>query len=185
MNEVDEALLNEYIDGTLDRAARQRVEAMVAASPEAAAYLAELELLLADFGEVVDVPIQTDLSAGVLTEIQRASLAAAPNWLRFLPFFQLMAVMALLVILWTTLEAWLQNGRSTFNNMIANIQIPPLLLADNIRGWGTAVWENTQFAMPTFDLATSQWVLLLTVAIVMWLVGNQLLFTNNDGGFHE
>lgn len=185
MNEVDEALLNEYVDGALDEAGRQRVEKLLANSAEAAAYLAELQALLADFDEVVEVPLQTDVSAGVLREIQQASVAATPRWLRLLPLLQLVGVGLLLVVLWTTLEGWLQRSRSAFNEMLMTVQMPQLTLVDDFRVWGTAVWENAQFSLPLPDLATSQWLLLLTLAFILWLAGNQLLFTNNDGGFHE
>jgi hypothetical protein len=187
MKEIDDALLNEYLDGTLPEERQQEVEAFLAQSPEGQARLAEWQSLFATFAEVDELPLQTDLSAPVLAAIRADEVVQTTSWgLRLLPIVQIIAVVILLGLFWATLLDWLQNGRASLNDLIPTVQIPDVLPWELMENWLTAVWQNARtFSLP-IDLATSQWLLLVGIALVIWLLGNRLLFTNINlnGGSH-
>jgi anti-sigma factor RsiW len=186
MDELDDERLNEYLDGELDAAARTEVEAWLAQSPAARARLAELEGLFAAFTAVTDLPLTTDLTPAILAALPtRPEAAPAPWWLRFLPLAQLAAAAILIILFWTTLQAWWQDGRTLFLQLLPTLQRPEMALGERIGEWtdaasAMAVWQNIQITPPQFDLATSQWAVLVGLALVLWLFGNRLLFTDSS-----
>jgi len=184
MNELSDERLNEYLDGVLDAAARQDVAARLAESPTAQARLAELQMLFAAFDDVAEVPLTRDLAASVLAALQEPLEPETVRWLRYLPLLQLTAVTLLILLFWTTIQGWLLNGRTLLTTTLPTIQLPNLMLGETIRMWSTAVWQLAQTAAPQFNLATNQWLLLLSLALVIWLAGNRLLFSNHNGGSH-
>ncbi len=185
MNEINDALLNEYLDDTLAEETRQAVEAHLANSPEARERLAALAALFATLSALEDVPLTADLSERVLTAVHaetEPAPAPAPAWLRLLPLIQILGAIVLVVVFWSAIQTWWDNGRHTLNNLIATIQLPEIMLWQTLQTWGTAVWENNQIAPPQFDLASGQWAILLALALVAWLLSNRLLFTSPNGG---
>ena len=187
MAELDDALLNEYLDGTLNEAARQEVERQLAQSPEAQARLAELQSLFAAFEDVTEVPLPNDLSTSVLAAIRSDETPQSTSWgLRLLPILQLVVVVILLGIFWTALLEWLQYGRANLSEFIPTVPLPALMPTEAVQDWLTAVWlEASNFSFQ-IELAAGQWLLLLSIALVFWLIGNRLLFTNLNlnGGSH-
>lgn len=187
MNELDDALLNEYLDGTLDAEMQQAVATQLADDPAAQARLAELTELFTAFAEMEEVPLTTDLSTAVLHTIQAEKTETASNWVGWLPLLQLMAAGLLIVVFWATLRDLLANGRDTLLSYLPTIQIPDILLKETVQNWLTAVGERTETLSPQINLATSQWLLLVGIVLIVWLLGNRLLFTNpihSNGGSH-
>ncbi len=172
-DELSDERLNEYLDGELDEVERQAVAAAIARSPEAQARLAELDSLFVALAALPDVPLERTLAPDVLTAITIPT--ATPRWLRLLPVAQILAAAFLVAWFWGTLQMWWQNGRA-----LLPTSLPPFVLPDLhgvIDGWLTAV---TSLPVPTFqiDLALYQWIILLTLALVIWLFGARLLFAN-------
>jgi hypothetical protein len=187
MNEIDEALLNEYLDGTLDEDRRRDVEALLARSPEARAMLVDLKQLFADFEALSDVSLETDLSASIVADIesQSSSFRVNSRWLRFLLLGQLVVALLLFSRLWSSVPAWIENGRQAITAPLSSLDISPLLVWDEIVAWGTAVIEQINVPIPTINLPAGQWILLFALALIAWLAGNRLLFTANmNGGSH-
>ncbi|MCP4362459.1 MAG: hypothetical protein GY796_31010 [Chloroflexi bacterium] len=183
MNELSDERLNEYLDGVLDAAARQDVETQLAESPEAQVRLAELQTLFVAFGDMAEVPLTRDLSGSVLAALHEPVKPETVRWLRYLPWLQLTAVILLILLFWATIQGWLLNGRTFLTATLPTAQLPDLMIGETVRMWSTAVWQSAQTAAPQFNLAINQW-LLLTLALVVWLAGNRLLFTNHNGGSH-
>jgi anti-sigma factor RsiW len=191
MNELDDALLNEYLDGTLDAETEQVVAAQLAQIPEVQARLAELQALFATFAELEEEPLPTDLAAPILAAIRSEnSLAAAERrgasawWLPLLPLGQLLVAGLLVVFFWASLRELWDNGRTNFSLVLPAVQLPQLQVAEVLAGWLTAVTQSAAAFSPQIDLATNQWLLLVGAALLVWLLGNRLLFSNQDGGSH-
>jgi anti-sigma factor RsiW len=192
MQELEDERLNEYLDGELDEAARAEVEAWLAQSAAARTRLAELKGLFAALTAVTNIPLTTDLTPSVLAAMRRSEVAPASWWLRFLPLAQLAAAAVLVILFWTTLQTWWQHGRSLLLQLLPAVQLPELALGERMVEWVTAVWQNMQITPPQFDLATGQWAILAGLALVVWLLGNRLLFTQpftqpftNSNGVNE
>ena len=186
MNEREEFLIQEYVDGELDDAQRGEVEALLAESAEAQAFLAELRSLNMQFAAVVDVPMPTDLSAQIAQRAQQASVAeAAPSlWGRWLLLVQILVAAILLWQLWPRLNDWLGNGRLAFDSFVADVELPTFAFTELWTGWETAVFEQTDQLVPVINLPPQQWAFIILVVSVLWLAGNRLLFTNHNGGSH-
>lgn len=186
MNEREEFLIQEYADGELDDAQRVEAEALLTASAEARAFLAELQSLDLQFAAIADVPLTRDLSAQIVQQVTQESMldAATSLWGRWLLLTQIIIAAILLWQLWPRLDGWLENGRLAFEMLIADIELPTFAFAELWTGWETAVFKQTDQFIPVINLPPQQWALLIFIVFVIWLAGNRLLFTNNNGGSH-
>ncbi len=186
MNEREEFLIQEYADGELDDAQRADAEALLAASAEARAFLAELQSLDMQFAAIADVPLTRDLSVQIERQVAQESMSdiATSLWGRWLLLLQILVAAVLLWQLWPRLNSWLGNGRIAFNALITDIEFPTVAFAELIDGWETAVFEQTDQFIPVINLPPQQWALIILVISVLWLAGNRLLFSNNNGGSH-
>lgn len=173
--ELTDDLLNEYLDGELSETDHQAVAAAIAQSPAAQARLAALEALFATFNDVQDVPLSTDLTPGVLTAVATRPALTTPHWLRLLPLLQVAAAVVLVILFWGTLQSWWQYGRALLPTTLPPVTLPDL--GELINGWRTAV---AGIAIPSLqlDLAFYQWAILIGLALVVWLLGARLLFTD-------
>lgn len=179
MTEFNEDLLHEYLDGTLDDQTRQTVEAHLARSPAARAQLAELEVLFASLDAVPELPLITDLSAGVVAQIQRETATLTPRWLWGLLLGQLLVALVLFGDLWMLLLDGLGNGREQVAVWSNTLQISVLTFFEQF--WADTAVLFTAPTLPdlTINLPTGQWTLLFTLALLVWLAGNRLLFVND------
>ena len=184
MIDLNDDLLNEYLDGTLDGEAQRAVETKLAHDPAARARLVELQNVFAGLAEMEDEALTTDLSASVLASIRAEKAEGAAWWLRWLPLLQLGVAGLLIGLFWVTLRELWENGRTTLANVIPTIQLPDLMLAELLDAWLTAVAQAAAEFTPQINLATSQWLGLVGLALVMWLLGNRLLFSDKVGGSH-
>ncbi len=188
MDERDEFLIQEYVDDELDNAQREQVEAVLAQSAEARAFLAELQTLNETFALLTDLPLATDFSAQIEQQVVQHSLRAqiSSRWLQMLLLGQLLVVVVLLGLFWSQMSGWLANGRITLNLLLSNIQLPTFTFGAGIAEWGTAVFQQTDQLLPVLNLAPSQWAFLVLTVLIIWLAGNRLLFTsaNSNGGSH-
>lgn len=179
MQEFNEDLLQEYLDGTLDDETRQVVEMHLASSPAARARLAELQALFSSLEDLPELPLTKDLSEAVVMEIERetAALSPLPRWLWGFLLGQVLIALLLLRNVWASLLDWLGNGRELAVSWISSVEQPTLTFLDRLWVEVTAVWQSPNLPNLTIDLPTGQWALLFGLALLVWLAGNRLLFT--------
>ena len=178
----DDTILQEYLDGELDEAQRREVAALLAESAEARAQLAEWQALYAAFTEVADIPLTTDLAGKVVAQLEGRVTAVSPApWLRWLLLAQAAVVGLLVWQFLPLLETWWGYGRSAFT--VPQFQLPAFAVWQMMTGWGATLLARLD-DLPTFSLLPSQWFLVLAVVLIIWLAGNRLLFTAQNGGSH-
>jgi anti-sigma factor RsiW len=196
MNHIDELTLNEYLDDALPETERQAVEAHLAKCAVCQAELSDLQQLFFALDNVTDAPLSTNLSVAVEAQIKEAvnSEKFSVNNEQFsvnswpLLIFELVAAGVLLFLLWPTVQEWLMLARSWQTQLVANVTwAQPISWAEIAASTSSvqAVFDSFQ-TVPLIDLATMQWAILLGAALIIWLVGNRLLFTSprQNGGSH-
>ncbi|MFQ5400953.1 MAG: anti-sigma factor family protein [Anaerolineae bacterium] len=176
MIHLDEFQLNEYLDGMLGEADKSAVEAHLAACAECRAVMEELQTLFAMLDEVEEVTLTTDLSARVLADLQPE--VAPVQWLRPLLLAQLLGAAGMLTWLWPTVWGWLRQAGTAVRAITLEVALPQIDVWNRLTAWGTAALHQTQLARPALNLVSWQWAILLTLALVIWLAGNRLLFSN-------
>lgn len=181
MNHLTTDILNLYLDDQLDEADRRSVEAHLVACPTCQRELADLRDLFAEIAALPPVVIPVDLTAAVLDRVRPQPWRAPLLWLIMLAQFGLTA--ALVLWLAPTLAGQIQVGQvvspaeavagafSTLANWVAS-QLLPL----------QAALSSVRRAAETFSLTAStaisplQWGIMLGIGVLIWLVGNRLLF---------
>lgn len=179
MQEFNEDYLQEYLDGMLDEEARQAVEAHLASSPQARAQLAELEALFASLDGLPELPLATDLSAGVVAQIQQETAVSTslPRWLWGLLLGQVAIALLLLGDRWLSLLDWLGNGRQLAFAWFDTVQLSTTTFFEQLWANFTSLLQTPDLPNLAINLPTSQWALLFGLALLVWLAGNRLLFT--------
>lgn len=177
IDDLSDDLLNEYLDGELGEAERQAVAAAIARSPTAQARLVELETLFAAFADMQDVSLAKDLTPGVLTAVA-AMPAPAPPWLRLLPLIQVVIAALLVIVFWPVLPNWWDYGRALLPTTLPSLALPDVNAM--MREWGTAV-ANLPLPAIQLNLALYQWAILVGLALIIWLLGARLLFSEHRG----
>ena len=179
MEEFNEDLLQEYLDGRLDEETRRTVEAHLASSAETRAQLAELEALFADLAGLPELPLTRDLSAGVVAQIaeETAVSSSLPRWLWGVLLGQVAIAVLLLGDVWSLLLDWLGNGRALAIDWFATVQLSSLTFFEQLWADVAALLHAPTLPNLAIDLPIGQWALLFGLALVVWLAGNRLLFT--------
>ncbi len=171
MIHLDEFVLNEYADGVLMASEIQAVERHLADCPDCQTRLAELQNLFAALEMVEEVPLTADLSQKVLMEIQPRS----SRWSRWVIGAQAVMAVILSISLWPTAEAWLATAPD-LGEQTANWWSQTALSWANIVAWATAaVWQQAETTTYSLNLPAEQWLWLIGLALLLWLVGNGLL----------
>ena len=194
MNHVDEFTLNEYLDEALPDRERKEVEAHLAVCAACQAELAELQQLFLTLTAVSEAPFTVDMSAAVKTQIEQEKTVGSEQFSvnsGLLLVFELVAAGVLLFLLWPTVQEWLLLARRWQVQFVLNVTWPELVFWAEMMERITAVsTESVQLffnpiqSTSIIDLATMQWAILLGVALIIWVAGNRLLFTNDSGGSH-
>jgi len=178
MNDYNEQLLNEYVDGTADDEQRKEAEILLNQSAEARAFLADLQHTFTLLDELDELPLKTDLSEQIIAHIEAP--APSPIWTRWILALQFMAAALLLTQLWPSMQAWLMRNTLATTTLFTEFSWPQLSLDALFTGWETAVIQQFQTSIPSLNLATNQWSLLIMLAFAAWLAGNRLLFNNES-----
>lgn len=183
-DELDENVLQDYLEGNLDPASREQVAAHLAQSAADRQRLAALESLLAAFAEMEEVPLERDLASPILATIQAQTAPTVPGWLHLLPWLQLAAAALLLLFFWTTWQSQWRLLRAAFVDAAAAVPLPDVTIWQSAQAWTTAVWQNIHLTPPQFNLPAYQWGWLLALTLIIWLLGNRLIFPPRNGGSH-
>jgi|GEM_PF-504879 len=193
-NHLDDVLLNEYLDDSLERSARTDVEVHLAHCPDCATRLMELRTLFADLESLPDLRLERDLTPTVLAVVRRRSrpqpFADSPV-LRLI--FVLQAVVALSLLgLAAPLVAQRFQPLITFQfggqvslaltNLSATLSESWSALLTSVQSLMT---ESAALVQPiqTSPLVSEAGLMIcLTAVFLLWLLGNGLLLrpTGND-----
>ena len=194
MNHVDEFTLNEYLDEALPDRERLDVEAHLAVCAACQAELAELQQLFLTLTAVSEAPFTVDMSAAVKTQIEQEKTVGSEQFSvnsGLLLLFELVAAGVLLFLLWPTVQEWLLLSRHWQAQFALNVTWPePVSWAEMMERITAVSTESVQLffnpiqSTSNIDLATMPWAILLGVALIIWVAGNRLLFTNDSGGSH-
>ncbi|MCP4419055.1 MAG: hypothetical protein GY805_20760, partial [Chloroflexi bacterium] len=179
MTKFNDDMLQEYLDGTLDEARRQAVEAHLANSSEARSQLAQLEGLFASLDALEELPLLTDLSLGVVEQIRQETAVATslPRWLWGVLLGQVAVALLLFGNRWLLLLDGLANGRQLTVDWFSTVQITILTFLEQLWANLTSLLQAPTLPNLTIDLPIGQWALLFSLALLIWLAGNRLLFT--------
>lgn len=178
---IDETILQEYLDGALDEAQRRELEALLAESAEARAQLGEWQTFYAAFDSVADVPLTKDLAGNVVTQLEQETAVSPAPWLRWLLAAQVVLAGILIWQFLPLVQSWWGYGRLLWT--LPELKIPSLTLWPVLLGWRTAVLTQIN-NLPAINLPLSQWLPVIGIVLIIWLAGNRLLFTSQDGGSH-
>ena len=170
MIHLDEFVLNEYADGVLTEAETQAVERHIADCPDCQTRLAELQNLFAALEMVEEVSLTADLSQKVLADIQPRS----SRWSRWVIGAQAVMALILSISLWPTVEAWLVTA-PVLAEQTANWWGQIAQSWADIMAWGTTIWQPSETTTYSLNLPAEQWLWLIGLALLLWLVGNILL----------
>jgi hypothetical protein len=146
--------------------------------------LAELEALFASLEALPEMSLSMDLSAGVVAQIGRETAVSTslPRWLWLLLLSQVAGAVLLLGLRWSVLLDELANGRQLAADWFSTVQLPDLTFFVQLWVNFTSLLQTSELPNLTIDLPTSQWALLFGLALIIWLAGNQLLFTDSAEG---
>lgn len=173
---LDEAILNEYLDGALEPDSLRRIETHLAGCSDCSAAFAELRKLSIDLAQLPDLPLQRDLAPAIIAAIRPHS-PQRRVW-RFALIAQL-ALALLLIMLFRPagvqgLEALASSGfgeqavhlLETVWTLVDPPRVPQVPALPSI-GW----WPE----LPFDQLQTVTWRQFLICAALLWLFGNALL----------
>lgn len=166
MNEQQEYLLNEYVDGTLSADQQQQVEQWLAESEEARRYLADLQMLFDDLAAVQPQPLARDLTADIMAQVNLPTSVWLNGWL----LAQFVIVVGLFVAAWPLLQSWITPFWSVTSALltIETITQAGQQIADGL----TAVFTWPSLTVPQFNLNGQQFIWLLGTAFTVWLISN-------------
>lgn len=168
---LNEEILNEFLDNALGTVERTAAEMHLAACPQCAARLAELQMLFATLEALPAEPLARDLSATV-----EAALTAPTTTPLSLPIRAVLALQALVAFIVLALSApFLLASLPTFSPA----QLAPTFTFD----WASALeplsqlWAQSQTlvraaTLPLAEISVWMWAAALGGLAVLWLVGN-------------
>lgn len=182
---LDDARLNEYLDGALAPAARAALDAHLAACPDCAARLTQYRALFADLDALPDAPLARDLSATVTARLRprrETGLRPALLWAfaaQAALGAVLLAVAAPLILtpprlaqFDLTSQTWAAAARQALTALSAEWSGLQAALAQ----WWSAVLAPTQFLAASAEgWSLVEIGLLLGSAAALGLLGNGLL----------
>ena len=63
---------------------------------------------------------------------------------------------------------------------LPRFQLPAFTVWQIMAGWRETILAQLNY-LPALSLSPAQWLPLLAAALIIWLAGNRLLFTTQDG----
>lgn len=177
MSHIDDELLNEYLDGELDRTLFGQVEAHLVGCDACRERVGEMRWLFGSLAEVPEVALGVDLSQRVV-----ARLAAefkprpVPRWTFPVVALQLLMALALFVWLWPSV----QSGLETVGQILPGTaeMLPTFSLSDlfePVVGGLERLGEYGQVIGLDSPLPILEGFLILGLAFILWLAGSGLL----------
>lgn len=172
MTHLDEFTLNEYLDQALDEAAHHQAAVHLATCPTCQAALAELQGVFAALGQVQEMPLTADLAPRILPHLAPEQ---SPLWARLVLLAQAVGAAIMLGLLWSSVQETVQQTSLQLESAILQLFEQVLVQWQAVWAWGTAVFNQPPSFAITPDMITTQWLLLLGLALAAWVAGNRLL----------
>jgi len=169
---IDEFVLNEYLDEALSDSERESVAQHLTICPDCQARLAELQLVFTALADVADVALTTDLAPRVLANIP--TQAQPRVWLRVLLGLQAITAVIFLTVLWPSIQTYVMMMSQWAQERVTAVTWPPEWWQRSVV-WATAMLEQFSNEQTTINLAAEQWLWLIGLALITWLVGNTVL----------
>jgi anti-sigma factor RsiW len=172
MIHLSDETLNEYIDHALSPELQAGAEAHLAACPQCAGRLGELQALVADLIALPELALGYDLAPTVVIQIEKQA-ARLPRWVQWLAWMQAAAILLAVGLTWPLLAPLLPA------TAVASFPTP--------QEWAYSLWANftTQlahtaqlslpaFSMPEVDLPVATLAFFAAGLSLLWLLGNGL-----------
>jgi predicted anti-sigma-YlaC factor YlaD len=182
---LDETGLNEYLDGALPQPARQEAEAHLAACPQCAARLRELQAVFIALETLPETPLARDLSAGVVARLPAGQAPVLGRGLTWALAAQAVLAIGCLIFAWQFADftpvsqavAGLQGSlvealRSAWANLSAQGQADLASLAQN---WSENLAAARTLTEPLGIWPATAWSAGLAALGLLWLAGNGLV----------
>ena len=177
---LEEADLNEYLDGMLDAAAAQHAAEHLAGCTLCAGHLEALRTIFMALDDLPEAPLGRDLVRGVLTKITPPEEIVFSTRARILLGLQVVLAVALVATLWPVIEAGFSAEvywQAVEAALLAGIQL--------VNGWQVG-WQELAAALlekvgfveqwihqgTALPFSTLQVVLLLGISGFAWLTVN-------------
>lgn len=175
---LDDDTLNEYLDNNLEPSSRTAVDQHLEGCADCRRRADDLRLVFQALDSIQDIAISSDVSSEVMAQIQKPEAASRiPLWLAVLITFQVLVILLMAIVLWPSAGNWLiqagQNVPEALNELpVENILNQPTELIETLTG--TITQAAGSIESPLF-LSAGQWVLVITLTLIIWLVGNSML----------
>jgi anti-sigma factor RsiW len=158
---LDEARLNEYLDGRLDGAAGQQVRRHLRACGTCRDRLAEIRHLALALQRLPEAALSRDLSGPVLARLQASP---ARRWLSWLTVLEALGATGLATFFWprvaevlspvvsgpslAAMSLWLQSGRAWLDGLASQLNFTVADLGSAVDTWARVPTLSTGLAMP-------------------------------------
>jgi predicted anti-sigma-YlaC factor YlaD len=189
MSHLDDSLLNEYLDETLDVAAQQEIESHLATCAGCRARLDQLRHAFAALDAVSDVTPAVDLSPKVAARLALSPRrGSASRWLAPALAAQAVLAVTLLVLLWPRLAPLAADGWTWMMGQGGEWSAEQIAALSGLAAWVNLrvanlmrdglIWLHLPGAMG--EQSVNSWLILLGSALLAWLIGNRLLLKNGS-----
>lgn len=176
---IPELTLHAFLDGELEGAAEERVEAHLAVCASCQERLAAWQRLFGVVEQLPDVTPGRDLASRIVAEAGRQK---APGWLRPLLVGEAALASLLLIWLWPFVQPLLTMTTAAIQSWVQRLPEPGLnswVGPAELLGW------LQQIDLPTLPIALPTFAWPLVVAVfALWMLGNGLLLKRRGGVTH-
>ncbi|MDR3574467.1 MAG: anti-sigma factor [Anaerolineaceae bacterium] len=191
---IDPALLNEYLDHALEPGQMEALERHLQGCEMCRASLNELRQLFSAIETLPEVRLERDLSAAIMTEIQRRPARQVPAWLNLAFLIQTGTAAAILAAAWPVISAGspilsFSFSAGPFTGLMMEMaqfwSIQSLQFIQTIQQAGT---QNLDWLRSFFigdPSAVLTWATCLGITFFLWLVGNSLLLRSQKSNFNR
>jgi anti-sigma factor RsiW len=184
---LQEAVLNEYLDGMLEAAFARQVEEHLAMCPECRLNLESLQVLFSSLEELPDEPLERDLVPGVFAGVSHGAETVFLRRIKFALGLQIGLAVALLVSVWPWIEEefltrrWLPSLERTLVTAVQFLsegQLPATRVWQELSEKAVEslqTFEQWLAQSPAISFSTIQLALLLGASLFIWLAVNRRL----------
>lgn len=175
---LDDDTLNEFIDSNLDPSSRKAVDRHLKECADCRRRVEDIWLVFRALDSVQEITIASDVSTIVMAQIQEKEPAGRiPVWLAALIFFQVIVILIMTFVLWPSAGNWLIQASQSLPKTLSGLPVENIMNqpADMFRTLtSTLVSAAGSIESPLF-LSAGQWTLMISLALIIWLVGNSVL----------
>lgn len=185
MNHIDDSTLNEYLDGRLGDLERGQVTGHIAGCAPCQARLEALSGVFQSLDTLTEVQLERDLSAQIVSRIAAESRPwQAPRWLRVALLAQIVTAGALLATQLSAAQALAGGAGAALSEALATVTASLALnqFQRPLLEWAANLGSLLRASGPGIALSTAQWLPIIALVLLLWLVGNGLLLRIKPNG---